>query len=248
MDRRRSILSTATAAVFTVATVTACGSATGDSTHSVESTPPEGDAGLITITLMRHAESSGNASGLIDTSTPGPDITDKGRQEARAAADRFAGQDFDGVYASTMVRTQQTAEFMARAVDEPVEVLPGLREIEAGQYEGQPEAAAQSTYLSAPISWAQGQRNERIPGSLDGNEFDHRFDDAVEQMYDSGDTHPIAFAHGGSIMIWTLMNVDNPDIGLLKSNPLRNTGYVVVTGTPDTGWTLVDWNGTPIPH
>nr|WP_148222454.1 histidine phosphatase family protein [Rhodococcus opacus] len=197
---------------------------------------------------MRHAESAGNASGLIDTSTPGPNITDKGRHEARAAADRFAGHDFDGVYASTMVRTQETAEFMARAVDEPVEVLPGLREIEAGQYEGQPEATAQSTYLAAPTSWLQGQRDARIPGSIDGNEFDQRFDDAVEQISDSGDTHPIAFAHGGSIMIWTLMNVDNPDVSLLKTNPLRNTGYVVITGRPDTGWTLVDWNGTPIPH
>ncbi|MFE5700727.1 histidine phosphatase family protein [Rhodococcus koreensis] len=247
MNRRCSILATASTAVVTVVSLTACAGTTTASAPS-SAQPTRSDAEPITITLMRHAESAGNASGLIDTSTPGPDITDKGRQEAHAAADRFAGQDFDGVYASTMVRTHETAEFMARAVDEPVEVLPGLREIEAGQYEGQPEATAQSTYLAAPISWLQGQRNARIPGSIDGNEFDQRFDGAVEQMSDSGDTHPIAFAHGGSIMIWTLMNVDNPDMSLLKSNPLRNTGYVVITGRPDTGWTLVDWNGTPISH
>ncbi|MFC9556315.1 histidine phosphatase family protein [Rhodococcus sp. NPDC056960] len=247
MNRRCSILATASTAFLTAISLAAC---TGTPTASAPTSaqPTRSDADPITITLMRHAESAGNASGLIDTSTPGPDITDKGREEARAAADRFAGQDFDGVYASTMVRTQETAEFMARAVDEPVEVLPGLREIEAGQYEGQPEATAQSAYLAAPISWLQGQRDARIPGSIDGNEFDQRFDDAVEQISDSGDTHPIAFAHGGSIMIWTLMNVDNPDVSLLKTNPLRNTGYVVITGRPDTGWTLVDWNGTPIPH
>ncbi|WP_397517452.1 MULTISPECIES: histidine phosphatase family protein [unclassified Rhodococcus (in: high G+C Gram-positive bacteria)] len=121
MNRRCSILATVSTAVVSL---TAC---TGTPTASAPTSaqPTRGDAEPITITLMRHAESAGNASGLIDTSTPGPDITDKGRQEARAAADRFAGQDFDGVYASTMVRTQETAEFMARAVDEPVEVLPG---------------------------------------------------------------------------------------------------------------------------
>ncbi|WP_054372242.1 histidine phosphatase family protein [Rhodococcus rhodochrous] len=210
-------------------------------TSSRDATP------TITITFMRHAESAGNASGIIDTSTPGPEISDKGRREAQIAADAFASRDFDGIYASSMIRTQQTAEYLARAIDEPVEVLPGLREIEAGQFEGQPEATAQRTLFAAPLAWLQGHLEERIPGSVDGNEFDQRFDDAVQNIYDSGDTHPIAFAHGGSIMVWTLMNVENSDSGLL-SNPLRNTGYVVITGNPQTGWMLVDWNGTPIPH
>ncbi|OUS92239.1 histidine phosphatase family protein [Rhodococcus sp. NCIMB 12038] len=247
MYRRLSTIPAAAAALTTAFCLTACAT-TQDSAQSAEQTTTRSETAPITLTLMRHAESAGNASGLIDTSVPGPGITDKGRQEAQAAADRFSGQDFDGVYASSMVRTQQTAEYMAHDVSEPVEVLPGLREIEAGQYEGQPEATAQSTYLATPVSWLQGHRDDRIPGSIDGNEFDQRFDDAVEQIFDSGDTHPIAFAHGGSIMIWTLMNVNNPDPSLLKTNPLRNTGYVVITGTPDTGWTLVDWNGTPIAH
>lgn len=30
---------------------------------------------IITLTLVRHAQSEGNASGLIDTSTPGPPLT-----------------------------------------------------------------------------------------------------------------------------------------------------------------------------
>lgn len=32
----------------------------------------------ITLTLVRHAQSAGNASGLIDTSTPGPELTPRG--------------------------------------------------------------------------------------------------------------------------------------------------------------------------
>lgn len=47
-------------------------------------------------------------------------------------------------------------------------------------------------------------------------------------------------------MIWVLMNVNNPDISLFVNNPLPNTGRIVVVGSPETGWTLTDWNGTSI--
>ncbi|MFI7195201.1 histidine phosphatase family protein [Nocardia nova] len=229
------------------AVLTACTASSQDAaTHST--TARADDDHVITITFVRHGESAGNASGLIDTSTPGPDLTDLGRAQARAAATTFADQGVDGVFASTMNRTQETAEYIARSVHKPVRVLAGLREIEAGQYEHQPEATAQSTYFRAPIAWLDGRRSERIPGSIDGNEFDRRFDEAIQDIYDSGDRHPIAVAHGGSIMIWTLMNVKNPQSDLLKTHPLGNTGHISVSGNPRDGWELLDWDGVAVPH
>jgi broad specificity phosphatase PhoE len=205
--------------------------------------PAEGTQ--ITLTFVRHAESEGNASGLIDTSTPGPPITELGRRQAADSAAALAGHDYDGVYASTMVRTQQTAAPMAAALAEPVAVLPGLREVEAGQAEGRPEASA-AEYFAAPAQWLSGDRAARIPGSVDGNEFDARFDAAVAQIYDSGDVNPVAYSHAAAIMLWVTMNVDNPQPQLLREHPLPNTGRVVVTGSPTGGWTLVDWDGTPV--
>lgn len=140
-----------------------------------------------------------------------------------------------------MIRTQQTAQPLADLSREPVTVLPGLREIEAGIYEGQPEALAGFTYYEAPTRWLQGDRTARIPGSIDGDEFDARFDEAVREIYDSEDTDPVAFSHAGAIMTWVAMNVDNPDLGLLSRHPLGNTGHAVVKGNPTGGWTLVDW-------
>lgn len=200
----------------------------------------------ITLTFIRHGQSEGNASGLIDSSTPGPNITELGRSQARAVADKLKGNHYDGIFASTMVRTQQTAQPMADALHEQVTVLPGLRELEAGQFEGQPEASAADTFFSAPQAWLRGDRAARIPGSLDGNEFDARFDEAVQQIYDSGDVNPVAFSHGGAIMLWVMMNVTNPDPSLLTSRPLNNTDHVVVSGNPADGWKLTDWEGTPI--
>ena len=39
---------------------------------------PASAAPVITVTFVRHAESEGNAGGLIDTSVPGPSLTPKG--------------------------------------------------------------------------------------------------------------------------------------------------------------------------
>jgi broad specificity phosphatase PhoE len=199
-------------------------------------------ARTITLTFVRHAQSEGNASGLIDTGVPGPQITAEGHQQADQVA-RALGRDHDGIFASNMVRTQETAQPLSQELGEPVDVLPGLREIAAGTYEGTPEAVAWTTYLVAPLDWLAGDRTARIPGSVDGNEFNDEFTGAVQKIYDSGDSRPVAFSHGGAIMLWTLLNVKNSKPDLLKSHPLPNTAKVVVTGNPVNGWTLLSWDG-----
>lgn len=203
--------------------------------------PPE----TITLTFVRHAQSQGNASGFIDTSTPGPSLTPLGEEQAEKVAVTLRDKAFDGMYASTMVRTQQTAAPLAADLREQVTVLPGLREIEAGEYEGRPESEVGAGYFTAPAQWLAGDLDARIPGSIDGHEFDDRFDAAVQTIYDSGERNPVAFAHGGSIMVWTMLNVRNPNETLLREHPLPNTGTVVLRGSPATGWTLVDWDGIP---
>ena len=201
----------------------------------------------ITLTLVRHAQSAANASGLIDTSAPGPELSPRGWCQATLVAPQLVPNHYDGVYASSMIRTQETATPTAQALDEPITVLPGLREIEAGQFEGAPEATIAQTYFAAPTRWLQGDRSARIPGSVDGNEFDARFDEAVQRIYDSGQQNPVAFSHSAAIMFWVLMNVRNPDPSLVKTKSLPNVGHVVLTGNPSDGWTLTEWDADPPP-
>jgi broad specificity phosphatase PhoE len=198
----------------------------------------------IILTFIRHAESTANATHIIDTSTPGPDITAVGEGQAAAVANELSANRYDGIYASTMVRTQETAAPLAQTLGEPVTVLADLREIEAGDNEGLPEASARP--YPAPQVWLNGDRTARIPGSINGTEFESRFTDAVNTIYDSGETNPVVFSHGEAITYWVLMNVKNPD--MRRVDPLLpNTGHVVVTGNPTDGWTLNNWDGTTVP-
>jgi broad specificity phosphatase PhoE len=197
----------------------------------------------ITLTFIRHAESQSNADHILNTDIPGPSLTEEGQAQAEQLAHQLSRNDFDGVYASDMVRAQQTAAPLAQALGKQVDVLSGLREIDAGWYNNTSTKRANLTYLLAPTDWLNGDRKDAIPGSISGNEFNDQFSAAVQKIYDSGNTKPVAFSHAEAIMYWTLMNVKNPKDSLVTSHSLPNLGRVVITGSPSMGWTLVDWDG-----
>src|SRR3954470_6829031 len=168
---------------------------------------PAWAAEAMTLTFVRHGESEANAAGIIDTSVPGPHLTALGQQQAAAVADALAGNNYDGVYASSMIRTQETAEPLATQLGEPIAVLPGLREIDAGVFEGQSEDSGLGRigYVVGPLAWTLGARFVPVLGGEDGNAFDARVDDAVQTIYDSGDRNVVVFSHGATIMFWTMM-------------------------------------------
>lgn len=207
-------------------------------------------AWAMTLTFVRHAESQANADGVIDTSVPGPGLSTDGVQQAQDIAPILAANNYDGIYVSSMLRTQQTAQPLIDLLPEGTEyvILPGLREIGAGIFEGSSErdGLGRLGYALAPALWTLGARFVPVLGGEDGNAFDARVDDAIRQIHANGDENAVAFSHGATIMFWVMMNVDNPDLLLLLSHQLGNTETVVIEGSPEEGWTLVSWAGIPV--
>ncbi len=205
-------------------------------------------AGAMTVTFVRHAESQANADGVINTEVPGPELTERGRTQAGAAALLLNGQPHDGIYASTMIRTKQTAEPYAELTGKDIKVLDGLQEISAGILEGssEDEGIGRLGYALAPVAWSLGLRFVKIPGAEDGNEFDARVDGALAEIEAGGSDKPVVFSHGATIMFWTMMNVDNPDPTLLLTHQLDNTETVVVEKNDDGSWTLKSWGGEEV--
>jgi broad specificity phosphatase PhoE len=222
-----------------------------------------GNEKSIVIDFVRHGQSIANAAGLIDTSVPGTGLTQLGQDQAQAIANVLAPQGpFAGIYASQLIRSQETAAPLAGALGMNVQVLPGLNEINAGVFDGLPQvSSAGLLYLVGPVAWTLGLPLVPMlaPGSthVNGVVFDRGFTDALQTMYGNALANPvvasngkitdIAFSSEFTIEIGTLMNVKNPDLLLMLTHPLPNTGVVVVQGDPQDGWTLVSWNGIPVP-
>lgn len=215
----------------------------------IASALPAWAAEAMTVTFVRHGQSEANAANVLNTAVPGPGLTPLGHQQAQTVAALLAAEAHDGIYASTMIRSQQTALPLSAATSTPVTVLPGLQEISGGVFEGGQERGVVTLlgYGGPPLAWTLGLRAVPILGSSDtGNSFDARVDGALQTIYDSGDRAPVVFAHGGTIMFWVMMNVDNPDPFLILTRPLDNTDVVVVDGNSEDGWTLTSWAGRAI--
>ncbi|MCV7068386.1 histidine phosphatase family protein [Mycolicibacterium farcinogenes] len=236
-------------------------------------------ASALTVTFIRHAESQGNASGYIDTSTPGPHLTNDqvnqnggatGEEQAQAWADAQCPSSpctkNDALYASTMIRTQETAAPFAEKRGLPVTILgtfdpenpqrnSGVQEISAGIFEGLPEGEGigRIGYILAPLAWTMGLQFVPIPGGETGLEFNERVTNALADVESGttdtngdGETDAAVFSHGATIMMWTMMNVDNPNLLLFAQHPLNNTETVVVEKNEDGSWTLKEWAGQEV--
>lgn len=88
------------------------------------------------ITLVRHGQTDWNLERRIQGSTDIP-LNDTGRADALAAADVLATGSYDAVYASPLVRAQETAEIIATRLGLSAPVTTrGLRERSFGEAEG----------------------------------------------------------------------------------------------------------------
>jgi broad specificity phosphatase PhoE len=216
----------------------------------------------ITLDLVRHGESVDNAEGILGTMPPGAELTELGQQQAADVAPAIHDAFPDGIaglYASEMIRAQDTAQPLADLLSADVTILAGLNELDAGWLEGQPlNILTEVGYIFAPLMWIMGQYwVPQLGSSIDPNGvvFNERVGEAIEAIYGNTVADPdnpttgVAFAHAGTIAVWTLMNVKNPDFGLVLNealktlSPLDNTAQVVIDGNPTDGWTLVSWDG-----
>lgn len=89
------------------------------------------------ITLLRHGESVGNAESRWQGQAEYP-LTEKGRAQARALAERWKNEKikFDYVIASPLERAKETAEIVASALNLKIELEPLWMERNNGEFSG----------------------------------------------------------------------------------------------------------------
>lgn len=188
--------------------------------------------------VVRHGQTSSNVARLLDTAFPGADLDDAGRQQAEALVGRLAGRDLDAIYASDLVRTQQTAAPLAAERGLDVMVLGGLREIQAGDDELSP---TWQRYVEVLQSWRHDPTN-RVPNGEDAIAFFSRFDAAIAEIAATGHDHVLLVSHGAALRMWITARVGGIDPDEVVHRRLDNTTIVTVDGDPEAGWTFVAWD------
>lgn len=203
------------------------------------------------LLLIRHGQTPGNVLGQLDTAHPGPGLTELGERQAHALARSLANQRIGLLYASTLIRTQLTAAPLATTRGLDIEVLEGLREIEAGALEKLTDRESHLRYLGTVFAWTAGELDRRMPSGPSGHDFFERYDDSIARIAaaasagDDGAAVAVV-SHGAAIRVWTGLRASNVEAEFAARHVLANTGIVALEGDPDVGWRLIHWDDSPV--
>ncbi|MDR1077315.1 MAG: histidine phosphatase family protein [Propionibacteriaceae bacterium] len=189
------------------------------------------------LILIRHGETRGNVDHLLDTAYPGLPLNRRGQRQAKALPQILAGQPIDLIFSSDINRAQQTAAPLARDRGLETRLHPGLREIQAGDWEMDEDW---QPYQDVIAAWATDP-TRRIPGAETGLEFMARFDGAVADLLATGADCVAAVSHGAAMRAWTTFQARNLPMPEARLWRVVNTGRIILDQT-DQGWRVVDWS------
>jgi len=170
------------------------------------------------LTIVRHAESSGNAAGRWQ----GRDdtlLTDLGRRQATLLRERFLAEGYrpTRLYSSPLARTHETAEIASAEWDVPIVRWDDLMETDVGVFTGltweevetQMPETARAFVEMRDMSLVEGaesyaERRERAGRVVDRLIADHANEDEVMAVSHGGIMQVIFARLMGSARLWGL--------------------------------------------
>lgn len=206
------------------------------------------------LVLVRHGQTHGNVARRLDTRPPGAELTDLGREQARA----FAGELHHppGMLAhSIATRAVQTASeigtIVATGIAAGTHELEGLHEVQVGDLEDRSDEAAHDEFNAIYRRWHGGELDLAMPGGETAQQVLDRYVPVLDQLrmryLDDAAWHGdiVVVSHGAAIRLVSavLAGVDGQ---FAIDHHLANTESVVLAPITDGRWSCVQW-GTLTP-
>jgi len=203
-----------------------------------------------TILVVRHGESVGNVGRRLSAAAPGEPLTTRGQGQAAALAQRLRTRKVAHVYASPLLRAQQTGQILAAALGVGFGTVDGVQEVSMGRCEGSVAAEDWAHIDASFLRWSDGELAARIDGGESGHEIVHRMRSALGEMADQHRGETVVIVSHGGTMACALPRcaTDVPD-DYGRGRFVPNCGMVELSVDADD-WSLRQWPGDPdrAPH
>jgi len=194
------------------------------------------------IIAIRHGETEWNAlgreQGQLDSS-----LTARGLKQAEAIAERLRRVKFSALYSSDLGRARNTAEIVAKATGDKIEVDAGLRERHTGIFQGLTNAQMAVQYPTEYSAYRSDPYAYQVPGGESGQQRTERSVRVMNALADRHASETIVIITHGGFLIGFFEHV----LGLAPGNAWRfkrqNAAFNAFDRV-DGKWSLETWNDT----
>ena len=194
---------------------------------------------LTRILALRHGETAWNRDTRIQGHIDVP-LNERGRWQARRAAEALRDEPIAAVYSSDLSRAHQTAQAIAEALGHTVSTHAGLRERHFGDFEGKTWAEIETGWPEQALAWRKRVPEFAPTGGENLLTLRERIARTVNEL---AARHPgeqvVMVAHGGVLDVLYRL-ATGQDIQAPRTWALDNAAINRLLWTPE-GLTLVGW-------
>jgi probable phosphoglycerate mutase len=198
------------------------------------------------LVLVRHGQSHGNVERRLDTRPPGAELTELGRDQARAFA-RDLSHPTAMIAHSVAVRAAQTAEEISAELGLDAHEFEGIHEVQVGDLEDRTDDDAIAEFEAIYQKWHEGDLNVPMPGGETGNEVLDRYVPVLTQLRlrylddDAWHGDIVVVSHGAAIRLVSAV-LAGVESSFALDHHLRNAESVVLSPITDGRWSCVQWS------
>ena len=200
--------------------------------------------------FVRHGESSANLtqtfSNQFHEKHP---LTDKGRAQAQALAEKLRDISFAEIFVSPMLRARETAEIINASRSMTLTITPAIIEHNAGDLEGRSDPAAWADYNTLFEKWIVARDlNARMPNGESFNDMRARFIPFLSdlaQKYADTDANILLVGHAGIFHSMLPLVLSNVGYAFGSQHILSNTA-VVIAEQQDGALVCLEWDSVKL--
>lgn len=199
------------------------------------------------ITFARHGESTANTLHVFSNHQADHPLTEKGKAQALALANRLLDQKFSAFYSSPIPRAVETAQIVSDQIHLQFKIHNGLKEFDAGVLEGRSDENAWAEFSALWKGWfTEELGNKKIEGGESLVEIRDRLGNflvEVLQQHPETDASIFCITHGGLLYAAIPGLVENIPYAFVREHLLDNTESIVINWDGKT-WKCLQWAAT----
>jgi probable phosphoglycerate mutase len=176
------------------------------------------------VLWVRHGQSTANIIRRFSYAHDQHPLTPLGEEQALAVSGELNSSGVTGpIFASPLLRAQQTARFIAKPQALRIETIEEFRELDVGQLDGQEGDAAWALHDAVVGAWVDGDYEAAFPGGESAFDVSDRMRRGFTKVLERAEGRPtVVVGHGGNIGI--AVRVLDPEAPLVGE--LHNCGIV----------------------